>query len=131
MPSFEVEFTSNGATVTPPYTYNFTIPLPNEDLHHQPLFFRSIAAYFNSSTNIPSALTLCTFLYNSVEHNQIRFPLPNVSSTSPSYHYFHDIHLGNLPAVKTVQGTLVFQGSQSIQLPTQMTLVFSADSQYM
>lgn len=133
MPLVEVKVdTPSSATVSSPHTIPFSINLTNTNHGNYPLYFKSLAARFETNVNIPTEIQIATTnLHHDAKYTTIQFPLSGTLSTKPSYHYHADIHLGDVACQSIVQGNIIFKKSGNVQLPSHFTMLLLIDSEYM
>lgn len=132
MPAIEVYIDSAGGTVSSPHRLPFIIDMPASRHGSYPVYLRSLAARFASTSDLPTKMEIhATNLQHDPLYTQIHFPLNPTLSTAPSFHYHTNIHLGEISSRETIEGYILVTGPPSVQLPSQMSMLWFVDSQYM
>lgn len=132
MPSVEIQIDSPGTTVSSPHDLPFVVYLNNVSHANYPIFFKSLAARFSSTQDLPSKMDIVTTnLHHDPFHTTISFPTFQTGGTSFSCHYHSDFHVGDISHDHTIRGYLRLHGTNVVQLPSQLSMLWFIDSQYM
>jgi len=132
MPSIEVQIDSPGATVPSPHDLPFIVYLNDVCHSNYPVYFRSLAARFETSQDVPAKMEIVTSnLQNDPLHSSITFPIMQASSSPFSCHFHSDFHVGDVSTDQCIRGYLRLHGTNVVQLPSQLSMLWFVDSQYM
>lgn len=132
MPTIEIQIDSPGTLVPAPHILPFTVLLHDVSHANYPVFFKSLAAHFATSTNLPTKMEIhTTNLHHDPLHTAIAFPFAQPSTASHTFHFHSDFHVGDVSNDHTVQGFIKFYGIGNVQLPSHLSMVWFVDSQYM
>jgi hypothetical protein len=132
MPSVEIQIDSPGTTVSSPHDLPFIVYLNDISHVNYPIFFKSLAARFATSQDLPSKMEIvASNLQHDPLHTSITFPIFPSGGSSFSCHFHSDFHVGDVSNDHTIRGYLRLHGSNVVQLPSQLSMLLFIDSQYM
>lgn len=132
MPSIEIQIDSPGTTVPSPHTLPFIVHLNDVSHANYPVYFRSLAARFTTSQDIPAKMEIVTSnLHHDPLHSSVIFPIVQAGASSLSCHFHSDFHVGDVSTDHTIKGYVRLHGTNVVQLPSQLSMLWFVDSQYM